>query len=63
MLRSLIITVFSIFWAIVLVLTGGRFLALLRHVPQAWQRPLLWCAVWAHYALAAPRAWWRTRRP
>ena len=29
MLRSLIITVFSIFWAIVLVLTGGRFLALL----------------------------------
>jgi N-acetylglucosaminyl-diphospho-decaprenol L-rhamnosyltransferase len=27
----------------------------------AWQRPLLWCAVWAHYALAAPRAWWRTK--
>lgn len=28
----------------------------------AWQRPLLWLAVWAHFALVAPRAWWRARR-
>jgi N-acetylglucosaminyl-diphospho-decaprenol L-rhamnosyltransferase len=27
----------------------------------AWQRPLLWLGVWAHFALAAPRAWWRVR--
>lgn len=27
----------------------------------AWQQPLLWLALWAHYAVAAPRAWWRTR--
>jgi hypothetical protein len=29
MLRSLITTIFALFWAAVLVLTGGRFLALL----------------------------------
>lgn len=29
MIRSLIITIFTLFWAAVLVLTGGRFLALL----------------------------------
>lgn len=28
----------------------------------AWQRPLLWLGVWGHFAIAAPRAWWRTRR-
>ena len=28
----------------------------------AWLRPLLWLGVWAHFALAAPRAWWRARR-
>ena len=27
----------------------------------AWQRPLLWCGLWAHFLLAAPRAWWRSR--
>ncbi len=26
-----------------------------------WQRPLLWLALWAHYVVAAPRAWWRSR--
>ncbi len=31
------------------------------HLP-AWRRPLLWCALWAHWLLAAPRAWWRARR-
>ncbi|HEV8574483.1 MAG TPA: hypothetical protein VGR43_07210 [Dehalococcoidia bacterium] len=28
-MRSLLLTIFAVFWAIVLVLTGGRFLALL----------------------------------
>ena len=28
-MRSLLITIFAMFWAIILVLTGGRFLALL----------------------------------
>ncbi len=26
------------------------------------ERGLLWCALWAHYAIAAPRAWMRARR-
>lgn len=26
-----------------------------------WLRPLLWLGVWSHFALAAPRAWWRAR--
>ena len=28
-MRSLLVTIFAIFWAMILVLTGGRFLALL----------------------------------
>ena len=28
-MRSLLITIFAVFWAIILLLTGGRFLALL----------------------------------
>lgn len=29
----------------------------------AWLRPLLWLGVWSHFAVAAPRAWWRSRSP
>ena len=32
-----------------------------RHTP-AWLRPVLWCGVWAHFALASLRAWWRARK-
>lgn len=27
----------------------------------AWLRPVLWLALWGHFALAAPRAWWRAK--
>ena len=27
-----------------------------------WQQALLWLAVCGHFALAAPRAWWRSLR-
>ena len=28
----------------------------------AWLVPILWCGVWAHFALASVRAWWRARK-
>ena len=31
-------------------------------VTPAWLTPVLWCGVWAHFALAAGRAWWRARK-
>ena len=28
----------------------------------AWLTPVLWCGVWAHFAVASVRAWWRARQ-
>jgi GT2 family glycosyltransferase len=28
----------------------------------AWLVPVLWCGVWAHFGVAAARAWWRARK-
>lgn len=37
-----------------------RFDAASTPAPLRW---LLWLGLWLHFALAAPRAWWRSRRP
>ncbi|HSP55256.1 MAG TPA: hypothetical protein VLS25_06670 [Dehalococcoidia bacterium] len=48
-MRGLILTILSLFWAVVLVLTGGRFLALLanaNHDSRIVQRLYDWSDFW-----------------